>query len=354
MKRTLKRIDPSSLCIGREAPFRYRRTLPGETSGKACGTRGGTRGARSVRSEGHDATSAGAAARDGDAALVESIGRFGLINPPLLIDDPEKGDIVLSGHRRIAAAAVAGLCPVGALSLGRKNRSAEEIVSLWLEEARHGEPLSDLEAIVLTKKCRELSGASFDGFLGMLSKVAGRRLSIAYLERTWRLLELPGQVLDALHGGSISTGDLLLISESRSIDTKQAAALLAGASLTRKEQKQAIRLMLRIGDFGRDAWTEFARTIGKEGSPLLPFLSAACHPSLTRDRRRIGEIINGIGLPTDATIQPPENLEGGSYRLTVRIRNEEEFARILDKIGTAVQNGSISRLLSVLKGIKDK
>jgi hypothetical protein len=346
MKRTLKPIDPRSLSIASEAPFRYRYILPGETAGKESAARGNV--TRAPGTERETPTPGGADSSD-DSALVESIGRFGLIHPPVLIEAPGTGSIVLSGHRRIAAALVAGHRSIDTVSLGEKDPFAEEIVFLWLEEARHGAPLSDLETIVLTKKCRALSGGRFDGFIDMLSKVVGRKLSSAYLERTWGLLGLPKEILDALHGGSVSTGDLLLISESRAIDTAQAAALLARAALPRKEQRRAVRLMLRIGDLGRHSWQEFVRSLGEERQSLLTALSATCHPSLTRDRQRIEEIIRGIGLPTGVTIQPPENLEGGSYRLTARIRSEERFAAVLEKLVDATHNGSISRLLAILK-----
>jgi hypothetical protein len=345
MNRTLKQIDPSTIPIGKEAPFRYRHTLPGEglaAHGGARHLQGAERGAAPPGSDGRD------------AALVESIRRFGLIHPPILIDAAGKEDTVVSGHRRIAAALAAGRRPVCAVSLGEKDPSAYEILSLWLEEARNGVPLTDLETIVLTMKFNALYKGRPDKFIDMLSGVVGRKLSNVYIERTLRLLDMPEEVLEALHRGIISTGDLLLFSESDTIDKVQAAAFLVRGALPRRERRHAIRLMLRIGDLGRGAWDDFARRFEEGGQPLLSSLSAACHPSLTGDRRRIDEIISGMGLPTDAAIQPPENLEGGSYRLTARIRNEEGFVRILEKLGTAVQNGSISRLLAVLKGANEE
>jgi hypothetical protein len=329
MKRALTSIDPSTLPIGSEAPFRYRYILPGEPAAQGA-----------------------VAGAECDAALVESVARFGIIHPPMLLEATDLA--VLSGHRRVAAAAAARLPRIDAFLVSEQETTKREIASIWLEEARLGTPLSELERITLTKKCLALAGADFDECMGELSSTVGRKLSRAYIERTRRLLELPREILEALHRGSVSTGDLLILSESRTVDTVQAASILAHAALNRKEQRNAVQLMLRLGDLGPEAWDRFALAFEEGGKALLPSLAEACHPSLTLDRGRIEEIIRGICLPGGAALSPPENLEGGSYRLTARIRSEEALAGIVEKLAAALRNGSISRLLYILKGEREK
>ena len=320
MKQTYATIDPSSLQIGRDAPFRYRRFLPGEPA-------------------------SGAGPSTDNDLLVESIGQCGLLHPPLLLEESEGRRTVVCGHRRIAATRIAGIRSISAISI---EASLEEIAPLWLEEARFGAPLSDLEIILLSRKCRtltqELQGTAKD----QLSRVAGRNLSEEYLDRTGMLLELPDDILEALHRGDLSTGDLLLLSGSETIDMARAAGILAGAALKRGERREAVRLLLRIGDMG--AWHEFEKACSECGSDLLPALRAACHPSLERDRRRIEELVDRLGLPTGASLQPPENLEGGGYRLNSRIRDEKEMEELLRKLGRALERGDIERLLGILRG----
>lgn len=324
MKRVYETIDPSSLQIDRDSPFRYRRLLPGERA-------------------------AGPGPSADEDPLVDSVRQCGLLCPPLLLEEPEGRRTVLCGHRRIAAACIAGIRSIDAISI---DAPLEEIVPIWLEGARFGAPLSDLELIVLSRKYRtmtkELSGSMTD----QLSRVAGRNLSEEYLERTGRLLELPEDILDALHGGFLSAGDLLLLSKSETIDTVRAARLLAGAALKRGERRDAVRLLLRIGDMG--GWHEFEEARSECGSDLLPALRAACHPSLERDLKRIEEIVGRLGLPTGASLQPPDNLEGGGYRLTSRIRGEKEVEELLRKLRTAIERGDIGRLLGILKGREER
>ena len=320
MKKNCVTTDPSSLPIGRETTFRYRRFLPGE---RAAGT--------------------GPSADD--ERLVESIGRYGLLHQPLLLEESGGKRTVICGHRRIAAANIAGIKSIEAVSI---EAPLEEVIPLWLEEARFGAAISDLELILLTSKCRTLSGERFGVTTDQLSVVAGRNLSTSYMERAELLLELPVEILDALHGGLLSTGDLLLLSRSEAIDTVRAARLLAGAALKRGERREAVRLLLRLGDMG--IWQEFEQGCGGCGSDLLPALRAACQPSLERDLGSIGEIVERLGLPSSASLQPPGNLEGGSYKLIMRIRDEKGLNELLEKLRAALERGDIGMLLGILKG----
>jgi len=314
MKKSFVTIDPSLLPIGPEAPFRFRRFLPGE---EGAGP---------------------------DDALAESIGRCGLLHPPFILEESGNGPpVVVCGHRRVAAARIAGIESIDAISL---DANSEEAIPLWLEEARLGEPLSDLELLLLISKCLALSDDAF--ITDRLSDIAGRNLSPSYIERALRLLELPDSILDALHDGRLSTGDLLMLSESESIDPVRAAGLLAGAALKRAERREAVRLLLRLGDLG--IWDEFERARGGSGDDLMTALRAACTPTLERDLGRIAALIGDLGLPTGASLQPPENLEGGHYRLTARVRDERELDDLLEKLRAALDRGDIKRLLDILKG----
>lgn len=335
MKKTCVTIDPSSLRIGSDAPFRFRLLLPGE-EGQVAGY-----------------PTAGSGRRIDDEALVESVRRCGVIHPPLLLEEPSDGpSTIVCGYRRIAAAQAAGIDAIDALSI---EAAPADVIPLWLEEAGFGAPLSDLELVLLISKYRALSGDAFDS--GRLSDIAGRNLSLSYIEKVLRLLELPGVVLDALHDGRLSTGDLLLLMESRAIDTARAAGLIAGAALKRAERREAVRLLLRLGDLRifedfeeRYSTREDREAPETEEIDLMTALRAACNPSLERDLGRIEEIVTRLGLPTGASLQPPENLEGGHYRVTARIRTERDLEELLDKLRAALDRGDIGRLFDILRG----
>jgi ParB-like chromosome segregation protein Spo0J len=315
MKRTLISMIVSELSIGRDEPLGFRWRLPGDD---------GQSGA--------------------DAELIASVEQHGLIDPPILYSEPP---VVVCGHRRIGAALRAGIEKVDAFMIARGAATKEEIASLWLEDVRYGAPLSDLERIVLSVKCRAFLRESFAASLGKLEAALGKTLSIDYLGATAQLLELPGEILDSLHEGRISTGDLLSLG---AVDRETAARMLAESGLGRRDQREAVRMMLRLSDSGADVWKSFADEYEKHGGPLLEALRAAARPSIDGDLERIDGIVRAMGLPQGAAIRPPENLEGGSYRLSARMRDERSFSMLLDKLRAALDEGKMRQLLDILKG----
>jgi ParB-like chromosome segregation protein Spo0J len=319
MERILTLIDPSKLPLERDAALRFRWRLPGDD---------------------------GAAAADSE--LIASVRQYGVIDPPILYG---KTPIVVLGHRRLAAARQAGLERIDAFIVPAGAATRDEIASLWLEDMGQGAALSDLEKVTLTVKCREFLAEGFEVLLDRLEAAMGKALSIDYLDATGRVLELPEDILDSLHEGRLSTGDLLSLWSS---DIEKTARILAGSSLNRKEQREAVRIMLRLKDMESEVWESFAKDYEMRGGDLLETLTAAAYPSLDRDLERIVKIVKGMGLPPGAAIHPPEHLEGGSYRLMARIRDGHSLAELLNKLRAALDDGRITQLLDILKGKQKK
>ncbi len=322
----LIRINPGDINIGRNAPLRVRRDLPGEK-----------------------------AESKSDRRLSESVAGLGLLHPPALMKT-EGGSIedsvVIFGHRRLAAASRSGLKKISAVVLTTPRAELSEIVKLRIEELSFGKELSELERIIAIDKTASFSRLSADEILPLLSGIFGRKISAGYAHRLLELLKLPDIILQFLHRGDISTGDLLALSEHPSIDPAEAARLLAGERLSRGRQKKAVRLMLYLADQGGGKWDKFLSgfRLGKES--LVKSLHHACYPLLGEDLKNISSIIKSAGLPGDAVITPPDNLEGGHYTLRVKIREDERFSGILAKLGKFSEDGGILNLLDILKGNK--
>ena len=325
LKRTLEPIDIPDLDSLRNSPFCYRYHLPGDQPGNAH-----------------------------DLSLVDSVDRFGLIDPPLVIREKESPRVVL-GHRRLAAATVAGFKHVEVMVVdSNQNGSTDtrvpaDILSIWLENTTAGAELSDLEKIILLSKASINFGDHFSDVLSGLSGIFGRRLSENFAGQLVGLLQEDNEVLDALHKGSIRSGDLLLLSSHPCIDTSEAIRHLSGGKLSRAQQKESVRLIVYLADQGNKKWKIFSDEFSGKGRPLPDLLRKACYPSLSRDMETLDRIVAEIGLPSWATIQLPENLEGGSFLLNIRIRDEEKLRTAIDKIENSLESGRIARLLDILK-----
>ncbi len=314
-------IDPADVDISTESPLRARRHLPGEPGES-----------------------------ESDRILVESIEMYGMMHPPIFVTGliaTSGKPVLLDGYRRIAAARELGVREIDAVHRTVEPGDHGRTVLDWLASFSFGAPLSELEMIIRLDKAY---GFDIDVPLPPLPVETGKN---EFFKRMRHILDLDDHTQEALHRGEVSTGDLLQLMEHPFVDANEAACMLAGERLTRSEQRKAVRLMLRIGDGGTEEWKRFVGSYTPESGALLEVLERTCHPTYTKDRGRIEEIVREMHLPPGVSIQPPENMEGGSYRLQMPIRDQETFRRALEKLQAAVDAGNVAELLEILSGGKD-
>ena len=284
-------------------------------------------------------------------ALIDSISRIGIINPPLLAPYPGAGGLmtIVAGHRRAAAAAAAGMESFEGLVVDAQR---PVLISLWLEDAASGAPLSDLEKALLAGRLIDLAGDGLGAMLPGLSPVFGREMTPEFTQRIARLPELGASVREALHAGAVTAGDLLLLEAHPVIDTARAVEMLSAERISRGLQKETVRLMLYLADQGKDRWNSFELLHGSSGTvrSLREELRLACRPALEKDLSEIDGIVAGLGLPTEASIRIPPNLEGGAIHLEIKIRDENRLRAALDKVRRSLDEGRIGRILEILKG----
>ncbi|MFO7914201.1 MAG: ParB N-terminal domain-containing protein [Candidatus Krumholzibacteriales bacterium] len=314
-------INPENIDIGVRSPLRLRKTLPGET---------------------------GQAAED--KALINSVEKLGILQPPLLCGNRGDGPTAVFGHRRIAAAASCGIEKIPATFISECDTGKQRIISARIEEMKSGGQLSGLEKIIAVTKLTSFAGDETPGIINQLSQCYGRKLSGTYISKLAGLLELDSGTLEALHEGRVSTGDLIMLSEHLLLDPGQAVSLLKSENFSRGKQKEAIRLMLYLADQGKERWEKFLKSRVNSDRPLLESLRRACRPEMERDLRRIGEIISSLRLPSEASIVPPRNLEGDSFRLIIRLRDKPSLTKALSKLEKGLEDGKILNLLDILLG----
>jgi hypothetical protein len=311
----LPRLD-----LGREASFRFRWKLPGEEgSGEA------------------------------DADLIRSVGEHGIISPPILADTGDALEAV-SGFRRLAAARAAGLEEVPALTLAARGGSRGGILRLWLETSLHGRPLSDMEKITLTARTVSKAGDGLADLLPCLSRLFARKITADLAARLAALSGLCLEAKEALSGGTLSAGDLLQLGDHPGIDLDSAARILATASLSRSARREAIRGMLSLADGGEGAFSRFAVDIERGGAPLDETVRSITHPRLQEDTALILGAVREMGLPPGTSIHLPENLEGGSCTVEIRVRGEDPLRLSLERLREGLDTGLVGKILDTLQG----
>ena len=314
-------VKPENIDFGTQAPLRFRKHLPGE------------------KGQGPE-----------DTALIRSIGNLGILQPPLLWAGPEDSPTVVFGHRRIAAAAACGIEQIPATIIPDNSTEKPLIISARIEEMKSGRELSELEEIMALRKLMSFAGEEAPGIMEQLSICYGRKLSRSYISKLTGLLELDSAPLQALHEGRVTTGDLVMLSEHPLIDPGRAVSLIEGENLSRGKQKEAVRLMMYLADQGREKWENFLNGSVSSREPVVKSLRRACRPEMEKDMRRIEEIIGSLDLPPEASITYPRNLEGDSFRLILRLREESSLREVTGKLEKGLEKGKFLALFDILKG----
>jgi len=364
----LTRIILDEIDLSRRAPFRFRLILPGESE-------------ESIE----------------DEELKRSVSDLGIAEPPILIKRSElseilegageessaagrpknanlgftspnvsgdsgsdldgKGNIfLLSGFRRCAAASAGGISETEAILISGF-KEASEVVDVWLEAARHGATLSEVEKAILVVKVVELLGSKWRGHTERLGISYGRRLSAEYIDRLKELLAMDKGLLLACHRGVIRAEELLKLADHPALDTGLLVGLLARRGASARERSEIIRLATLLAGREPDELHRFLEKYGDESGTYGPRslrpvdeLKEILYPTFSRDTKRFEEIVSNMRLPTFIDLSPPENLEGTAFTLRAKIRREEDLALVIAKLESALKRGEIQRLLDILKG----
>lgn len=313
-------VDISGLELGAGAPFRFRWRLPGEEGSSAP-----------------------------DKALAESIAAIGIISPPVLADTGDSLDVA-SGFRRIAAAREAGLAEIPALVIDARDKDHTATLPIWLESLSHGQPLSEMERLTVASKASALACNQIAESLPLLSRLFGRKITPDVLGRLTGLSHLDADVMLAIHEGKVSPGDLLQLSAHPGIDTEDAARLLAGSGLSRSGRREAVRGMLSMADYGKDLFAGFVNDYDPQKTPLDEALRNITHPRMNDDISLLKRAIAEIELPSTASVHLPENLEGNSFTVEIKVRDGNDLRISLARLHGALEEGLVERMLEALQG----
>jgi ParB-like chromosome segregation protein Spo0J len=316
----LREVEPARLDISAGAPFRFRFRLPGENGGD-----------------------------EADGNLIRSVEETGLICPPVLLDTAGRLEIV-SGFRRVAAARELGLKTIPALVTAAGPDRHPGALDVWLESSLHGLGLSEMEKMTLAVKAAGMSRGGLDDILQRISAVFGRRIDAAMLERFRRLSGLESCIRAAVHEGRISAGDLLRLDSHLGVETAPAARLLAESGLSRSARREAVRGFLALADRGGDVLSRFIDECSGGKAPLDEAVRKAAHPRMSGDLSSLRGSASGMDLPPGASINFPENLEGGYLTVEIKVRDEETLSMALSRLGRGLDEGVVGKMLDVLKG----
>ena len=229
---------------------------------------------------------------------VESIKQIGVVSPLIVRPDPEGGFEILSGHRRLHAAQLAGLETVPVIV---KDVTDEQAMELALVENLQREDLNPMEEAQALQQLRETLKLTQEALAARIGK---SRPAIA---NALRLLQLSPAAQDDLHHGRLSAGHARCLLALGNDDRALAAAEvlrshIISESLSVRQAEEAVAL-----------WREEQRlpwTTASEAAPQRPvflhclqgvFRAGGDIPAAGRKQRRHGRLIKPDG-PQDGPL----------------------------------------------------
>lgn len=131
--------------------------------------------------------------------LVESIARFGIIEP-VVVAPQAKHYLVVCGHRRVAAAKRAGLTEVPVV-IREMDAADRELIALT--ENVHRRQLSPIEEAIAYARLMKTRGLNQTGVAALM------HVSPATVSIRMALLRLPKDIIAQVHAGRLSVQDAL-------------------------------------------------------------------------------------------------------------------------------------------------
>ena len=285
-------------------------------------------------------------------SLIQSIGRVGLINSPLLIENGNEGLTVVSGYRRIQAAIGLKWTMIPCRVLLKTQLSHPECLllnlhdNLTLRRLNHVEKGMALRRLSLWFSKKEV----LDQYMPLLDLPSHEDTLLLYmvLEN-----ELPPEIKDDLAMGRLSIHAAGILLKMNPEDRDKVFKMLKKLKLNFNNQKQVLEYVndisiingVSIAGVLEDPSLEKLASSKELNRPqrnkeVFRFLRAKRFPSLISSERRFRKITSRLGLPKEARIVPPPYFEAPNYRLEIIFRDGKHLKKSIEN-------------LSAINGLKD-
>ena len=245
---------------------------------------------------------------DALAALADSLGERGVLQPVLVRPKPGGMYEIVAGERRWRAAQIAGLQTIPALV---RERDDAESIELALIENMAREDLSPIEE---ARACAALVEE-----LELTREEVGRRVgrSRVAVSNLIRLLDLPEEAIELVQAGTLSEGHgraLLLVEDH---------GARAGLARTAAQEGWSVRTVE-----ARARAQNSAAGGGKRSEGPRKRLTADAHPDQLQAAQEISEAL-GAALGAEISVRPAP---GGGYRAELSFATPQEAIELARRL----------------------
>ncbi len=278
-------------------------------------------------------------------ALIASIRRAGVLNPPLVHRDRDGRLDVVTGFRRLRALRAMGRVACVCRDLSGRLDAPLELLLLEIHDNLATRPWSDADKALAVIRLaahvdREALLRSYMPLLGI-----GRREEL--LDACLSLENLEPPVWEALACGRLSLSSVQVLHSWSSENRLTAVHWIQTLNLSLNKQLQFIDFLYDLSEIeGRSVegvlTSVSARTLLEEGGSNAPQAGARLLEHLRRRRlptvaaaeRAFRRTVSSLGLPSGIRVHPPPGFEGPSFRLEIAFRNGRELRERVDGLSS--------------------
>jgi ParB family chromosome partitioning protein len=277
------------------------------------------------------------------AALAESIGRCGILHPPIVKEKAASSFAVVSGRKRLLAAM--RVMPAASYDCHKvTDRTADiDTLALALEDTLLARSLTPVERAVFFSKALRLidEKEAADRFLPLLGLAASTYL----IRRELKLLELEEPLLIALHEGALDEKVAFELTKLPFSDRVALFEVISALHLSVGNQKKLAVTCRELAERHKTTIAALLRApavdavinhaeanVPQKTANLMKWLTAERFPRLSRAEQEFQQFIAELDLPAAARLEHSPAFEKDELVFTLSCPGRTDFLQIWQKI----------------------
>ena len=292
----------------------------------------------------------------------DSIRKVGLINPPILKENPDTEGTysVICGYQRILACKKLGQISIDARVIDGLND--EETLLLVLHDNLASRGFNEIEKGIVLKKFMDI-GYSCDRLAAEITLLLEIPPNKNIIEKYLSVLRLDNEIKHSIARSELELERAFLLITLDDAEREVVYRFLFKESITNtNEAKEAIRNLLDLKLIKKMEMEELllsdeiSHNISdnksnkrQKGEKLCSLIKSMRYPSIRMKEDEFDKSCRELKLDNDVRVNHTRYFEGDEIRITLKVFNEEKLGGNLERLLLNIRNGMFKKLFSIIK-----
>jgi len=292
----------------------------------------------------------------------DSIRKVGLINPPILKENPDTEGTysVICGYQRILACKKLGQVSIDARVIDGLND--EETLLLVLHDNLASRGFNEIEKGIVLKKFLDI-GYSYDRLAAEITLLLEIPPNKNIIEKYLSVLRLDNEIKQSIARSELELERAFLLITLSDAEREVVYRFLFKESITNtNEAKEAIRNLLDLKLIKKMEMEELllsdeiSHNISdnksnkrQKGEKLCSLIKSMRYPSIRMKEDEFDKSCRELKLDNDVRVNHSRYFEGDEIRITLKVFNEEKLGGNLERLLLNIRNGMFKKLFSIIK-----